>query len=51
MFAWSHNEMSRIEFEVMAYCLNVDVNYKSVWQKRHVFTPKRYEIIQVKVEA
>lgn len=45
VFAWSHDEIPEIELELMVHRLNVDLDYKSIQYKRHVFTMERYEAI------
>ena len=50
VFAWSHEDMSRISPEVIIHALNVDPDMKPVKQKRRKFTPKRVDAIVVEVE-
>ena len=40
MFAWSQEDMFRIDSSVITHRLNVSSSYKPVCQKRRVFTPE-----------
>jgi len=40
MFAWSQEDMFRIDSSVITHRLNVSSSYKPVYQKRRVFTPE-----------
>ena len=37
VFAWSHEELPRINLSVITHCLNVSPSYKPVCQKKRVF--------------
>ena len=41
MFAWSHEDIPRIDPNVMVHRLNVNPNFKIVIQKRRSFNPER----------
>lgn len=49
MFAWSHEDMSWINPDVIVHLLNVDLSFKVVFQKRKVFNQERYVAIEEKV--
>ena len=40
VFAWSHEELPKIDPSVITYHLNVSPSYKPVYQKRRVFAPE-----------
>ena len=50
VFAWSHEDMSRINERVIVLSLNVDPKKKLVQQKRRVFTPERNKTVMEDVE-
>ena len=49
VFAWSHENMPRIDLSVITHHLNVSLSYKPVHQKRRVFTPERDSAIKEEV--
>ena len=49
VFAWSHEDMPRIDPSVITHRLNVSPSYKSVRQKKKVFTPERDNVIKEEV--
>ena len=50
VFAWSHEDMPRIDRHVIEHCLNVDPMKKPVQQKRQIFAPKRNKAVMEEVE-
>ena len=50
VFAWSHEDMSRIDRHVIEHCLNVDPMKKPIQQKRQIFAPKRNKAVMEEVE-
>ena len=49
VFAWSHENMPRIDPSVITHHLNVSLSYKPVHQKGRVFTPERDSAIKEEV--
>ena len=49
VFTWSHNDMSGIDPNVIIHYLNVDLNFKSIFQKRRTFNEERYAAIEEEV--
>ena len=50
IFAWSAADMPGIDPELITHKLNVDLNRKTVKQKKRSFAPKRQEAIKQEVE-
>ena len=49
VFAWSHEDMPRIDPSVITHCLNVYPSSKPVRQKKRVFAPERDNAIKEEV--
>ena len=49
VFAWSHEDMSRIDPSVITHHLNVSPSYEPVRQKKRMFTPKQDNAIKGEV--
>ena len=49
-FAWSHEDMTRIDPKVVVHRLQVDLEYQPVKQKRRKFASKRNKIINVEIQ-
>ena len=49
VFAWSHDDMPRIDPSVMVHRLNVSLSFPPVRQKKRVFAPKRDQAIAEEV--
>ena len=49
VFAWSHEDMPRIDPSIIVHRLNVDPAHKPVVQKRRKFNPERYTAINEEV--
>ncbi|XP_010676986.1 uncharacterized protein LOC104892696 [Beta vulgaris subsp. vulgaris] len=49
-FAWSHEDVTGIDPDVITHRLNVDPNHKPVKQKRRKFAPERNQIINDEVQ-
>ena len=49
VFAWSHEDMPRIDPSVMVHRLNVSPFFPSIHQKKRVFAPERDQTIVEKV--
>jgi hypothetical protein len=45
VFAWSHEDMPRIDPSVIVHRLNVDPNYRPVKQRRRTFSAKRNQAV------
>ena len=50
VFAWSHEDMPRIDLSVITHHLNVSPSYKPVHQKKRVFALERDNAIQEEVQ-
>ncbi|KAL5544666.1 hypothetical protein UlMin_008450 [Ulmus minor] len=50
VFAWSHEDMPRIDPNVIVHRLNIDPNFKPVKQKRRTFNAERYMAINTEVD-
>ena len=50
VLTWTHEDMPRIDPNLMVHRLNVDPSHKVVQQRRRVFTLERYEVIKLEVE-
>ena len=50
VFAWNHEDMPRIDKQVIEHSLNVDLTKKPVQQKRRVFTPEWNKVVMEEVE-
>ena len=50
VFAWNHEDMPRIDKQVIEHSLNVDLTKKPVQQKRRVFTPEWNKAVMEEVE-
>ena len=50
VFAYSHDDMPRIDRQVIEHNLNVNPTKKPVQQKRWVFTPKCNKVVMEEVE-
>ena len=50
VFAWTHEDMPRIDNEVIEHKLNVDPTKKPVQQKRRVFAPEQNKAIMEEVD-
>ena len=49
VFAWNHEDMPRIDKQVIEHSLNVDLTKKPVQQKRRVFTPEWNKVVMEEV--
>lgn len=50
IFAWLASNMPGMPLEVITHKLNVDLKYKLVLQKKNNFAPKKYKVIDKKVD-
>nr|XP_023900738.1 uncharacterized protein LOC112012591 [Quercus suber] len=50
VFAWSHEDMPRVDEQVIEHSLNVDPTKKPVQQKRRVFAPERNKAVMEEVK-
>ena len=50
VFAWSHEDMSGIDPNVITHCLNLYPSSKPVCQKKRVFAPERDNAIKEEVQ-
>ena len=50
VFAWSHEDMPRIDPSVITHRLNVCLSFKPVWQKKRVFTPEKDNAIKDEIQ-
>ncbi|KAJ9542559.1 hypothetical protein OSB04_029065 [Centaurea solstitialis] len=49
-FAWSHEDMVRIDPNIISHKLNVDPTFKPIKQKRRKFAPERNKVINDEVD-
>ena len=49
VFAWSYDDMSGIDPNIIVHQLNVDSNFKLVFQKRRTFNEQRHATIEDEV--
>ncbi|KAJ9535060.1 hypothetical protein OSB04_un001867 [Centaurea solstitialis] len=49
-FAWSHEDMVRIDPDIISHNLNVDPSFKPIKQKRRKFVPERNKVINDEVD-
>ena len=50
VFAWKHSDMEGIDPKVMCHCLNLDLDKKSIRQKRRVMDAERYQALKDEVD-
>ena len=50
VFAWSHEDMPRIDPSIIAHRLNIDPVHKTVIQKRRRFNPECYTVTSEEVK-
>ena len=50
IFAWSHEDLPRIDRDVIEHCLNVDPMKKPIQQKRQVFSWEWNKVVMEEVE-
>ena len=50
VFTWKHEDMLRIDREVIQHRLNVNPEYKPVQQRRRVFAPEHNKAVAEEVE-